>query len=138
MVSRHGPRQTEKERVTADMVLAGQVPLESVKGRFDHFASGKGKLFVSGLGNNTVKVIDLFHGTRSHEITGVPNPQGVAFSPHWVVFQRTQSLPAAGPGVEATHIEVVPPPNWVAGCPRRGNSGGIALIRKRDGATDDA
>ena len=66
---------------TPPLVLTGQVPLEGVKGRFDHFASGKGKVFVSGLGNNTVEVIDLFQGTRSHEITGVPNPQGVAFSP---------------------------------------------------------
>jgi DNA-binding beta-propeller fold protein YncE len=63
------------------LILTATVPLEGVKGRFDHFASGKGKVFVSGLGNNSVEVIDLFQGTRSHEITGVPNPQGVAFSP---------------------------------------------------------
>ena len=63
------------------LVLTATVPLEGVKGRFDHFASGKGKVFVSGLGNNSVEVIDLFQGTRVHEITGVPNPQGVAFSP---------------------------------------------------------
>src|SRR5258708_13542454 len=63
------------------LVLTATVPLEGVKGRFDHFASGKGKVFVSGLGNNSVEIIDLFQGTRSHEITGVPNPQGVAFSP---------------------------------------------------------
>lgn len=63
------------------IILTASVPLEGVKGRFDHFASGKGRVFVSGLGNNSVEVIDLFQGTRSHEITGVPNPQGVAFSP---------------------------------------------------------
>jgi len=63
------------------LILTASVPLEGVKGRFDHFASGKGKVFVSGLGNNTVEVIDLFQGTRVHEITGVPNPQGVIFSP---------------------------------------------------------
>jgi len=63
------------------IVLTGQVPLEGVKGRFDHFASGKGRVFVSGLGNNTVEVIGIFEGTRIHEITGVPGPQGVAFSP---------------------------------------------------------
>jgi hypothetical protein len=63
------------------MILTASVPLEGVKGRFDHFASGKGKVFVSGLGNNSVEIIDLFQGIRSHEITGVPNPQGVAFSP---------------------------------------------------------
>ncbi len=63
------------------MVLTATVPLEGVKGRFDHFATGKGKVFLSGLGNNSVEIIDLFQGTRAHEITGVPNPQGVAFSP---------------------------------------------------------
>ncbi|HLW42887.1 MAG TPA: hypothetical protein VKS00_00290, partial [Candidatus Acidoferrales bacterium] len=55
------------------LILTATVPLEGVKGRFDHFASGKGKVFVSGLGNNSVEIIDLFQGTRSHEITGVPN-----------------------------------------------------------------
>jgi DNA-binding beta-propeller fold protein YncE len=63
------------------MVLTATVPLEGVKGRFDHFASGKGKVFVSALGNNTVEVIDLFQGALAHTITGVPNPQGVTFSP---------------------------------------------------------
>src|SRR5579863_6641258 len=63
------------------LILTATVPLEGVKGRFDHFASGKGKVFLSGLGNNSVEIIDLFQGTRAHEITGVPNPQGVAFSP---------------------------------------------------------
>jgi DNA-binding beta-propeller fold protein YncE len=63
------------------MVLTVSIPLEGVKGRFDHFASGKGKVFVSALGNDTVEVIDLFKGARIHEITDVPNPQGVAFSP---------------------------------------------------------
>jgi DNA-binding beta-propeller fold protein YncE len=66
---------------TPPMILTATVPLEGVKGRFDHFASGKGKVFVSALGNNTVEVIDLFQGTLAHTITGVPNPQGVTFSP---------------------------------------------------------
>jgi DNA-binding beta-propeller fold protein YncE len=67
--------------VAPPMILTATVPLEGVKGRFDHFATGKGRVFVSGLGNNSVEVIDLFQGSRSHEITGVPNPQGVTFSP---------------------------------------------------------
>jgi WD40 repeat protein len=66
---------------TPPLVLTGQVPLEGVKGRFDHFASGKGRVFVSGLGNNSVEAIGIFEGTRIHQITGVPGPQGVAFSP---------------------------------------------------------
>ncbi len=63
------------------LVLSGSVPLEGVKGRFDHFAAGKGRIFLSALGNNTVEVISMFGGTVEHTITGVPNPQGVAFSP---------------------------------------------------------
>jgi DNA-binding beta-propeller fold protein YncE len=72
---------TPAAEVAPPMILTATVPLEGVKGRFDHFATGKGRVFVSGLGNNSVEVIDLFQGTRSHEITGVPNPQGVTFSP---------------------------------------------------------
>jgi DNA-binding beta-propeller fold protein YncE len=63
------------------MILTASIPLEGIKGRFDHFASGKGKVFLSGLGNNSVEVIDLFQGVLAHTITGVPNPQGVVFSP---------------------------------------------------------
>jgi DNA-binding beta-propeller fold protein YncE len=63
------------------LVLSGSVPLDGVKGRIDHFASGKGRVFISALGNNTVEVINLFGGTVEHTITGVTNPQGVAFSP---------------------------------------------------------
>jgi hypothetical protein len=74
-----------KESATAlaqrPLVLSGAVPMDGVKGRFDHFASGQGRVFVSALGNNTVEVIDLFGGVVKHTITGVPNPQGVAFSP---------------------------------------------------------
>jgi WD40 repeat protein len=63
------------------LVLSGSVPLDGVKGRIDHFAAGKGRVFISALGNNTVEVINLFGGVLEHTITGVPNPQGVAFSP---------------------------------------------------------
>jgi hypothetical protein len=83
------PTQTSakdgKESATAPrqrpLVLSGSVPMDGVKGRFDHFASGKGRVFISALGNNTVEVINLFGGTVEHTITGVTNPQGVAFSP---------------------------------------------------------
>src|SRR5713226_7705746 len=75
------PSAPPAAEVAPPLILTATVPLEGVKGRFDHFTSGKGRVFVSGLGNNSVEVIDLFQGTRVHEITGVPNPQGVAFSP---------------------------------------------------------
>ncbi len=63
------------------LVLTEAIPLEGVRGRFDHFATGGKKLFVSALGNNTVEVIDIGGRTLEHTITGVPTPQGVVFSP---------------------------------------------------------
>jgi len=55
------------------LVLTEAISLEGVKGRIDHFGSA--------LGNNTVEVIDISARTVLHTITGIPNPQGVVFSP---------------------------------------------------------
>jgi len=55
--------------------------MEGVKGRFDHFASGQGQVFISALGNNTVEIISIFGGTVEHTITGVPGPQGCGLFP---------------------------------------------------------
>src|SRR5512137_1114476 len=63
------------------LVLTEAMPLEGVKGRFDHFGTSGRKLFVSALGNNTVEVIDISGRTLEHTITGVPNPQGVVYAP---------------------------------------------------------
>jgi hypothetical protein len=63
------------------MVLTEAIPLEGIKGRFDHFGTSGRKLFISALGNNTVEVIDISGRTLEHTITGVPNPQGVVFAP---------------------------------------------------------
>jgi hypothetical protein len=73
-------RNTTAER-DAPLVLTGAIPLEDAKGRFDHFANGKGRLFVSALGSNAVAVINLSGQMAEHTITGIPDPQGVAFSP---------------------------------------------------------
>jgi hypothetical protein len=57
------------------------IPLDNAKGRFDHFASGKGRLFISALGSNAVAVINIGGQIPEHTITAIPDPQGVAFSP---------------------------------------------------------
>jgi DNA-binding beta-propeller fold protein YncE len=62
------------------LVLTEAIPLDNVKGRFDHFALGGGKLFVSALGSNAVEVINIGGRVLDHEIH-VPDPQGIAFSP---------------------------------------------------------
>lgn len=66
----------------APLVQTGAIPLANVHGRIDHFAfDPKNRLFVSALGNDTEEVIDLSAQKVVHTITGVPTPQGVAYSP---------------------------------------------------------
>src|SRR5205807_2461345 len=57
-----GPKSAATESARP-LILSGSVPMEGVKGRFDHFASGQGQVFVSALGNNTVEVVSIFGGT---------------------------------------------------------------------------
>ena len=63
------------------LVLTEAIPLENAKGRFDHFAMGGGKLFVAALGSNAVEVINIGGRILDHTITGIPDPQGIAFAP---------------------------------------------------------
>jgi DNA-binding beta-propeller fold protein YncE len=62
--------------------LVQTIPLPGVEGRIDHMAADvRGqRLFVAALGNNTVEVVDLRAGARTHTIRGMREPQGVAFA----------------------------------------------------------
>src|SRR5579871_3497775 len=69
---------------SAPLVLTGAIPLPGVQGRIDHLAiDPKGRLFISALGNNSVEVLDLIAGVRSHSITGIAKPQGLAYAPEF-------------------------------------------------------
>jgi DNA-binding beta-propeller fold protein YncE len=82
MAARAAAQQNPNAAVPQPLVLTGAIPLPNVQGRIDHFSiDPKGRLFVSALGNNTEEVLDLAAGTRAHSISGVPNPQGVAYAP---------------------------------------------------------
>ena len=61
--------------------LEVKIALPGVHGRIDHLAydSTGHRLFVAALGNNTVEVIDLDTRTRLHTLTGLHEPQGVAW-----------------------------------------------------------
>lgn len=65
------------------LVLTGAIPLPNVKGRIDHFGLDpvNNRLFVSALGNNTEEIIGIGAQTVVHTISGLPSPQGVAYSP---------------------------------------------------------
>ncbi len=66
---------------TQPLVLTESIPLEGIKGRFDHFGFGGGRIFVAALGSNAVEAINVGARTLDHSITGVPDPQGVVYSP---------------------------------------------------------
>ena len=74
------PTKTAVEH-TQPLVLTETIPLEGIKGRFDHFGFGGGRIFVSALGSNAVEAINIGARTLDHSITGVPDPQGVVYSP---------------------------------------------------------
>jgi DNA-binding beta-propeller fold protein YncE len=63
--------------------LEREIPMPGVEGRIDHLAADvKGdRLFVAALGNNTVEVLDLAAGKRARSITGLHEPQGIAYLP---------------------------------------------------------
>jgi DNA-binding beta-propeller fold protein YncE len=65
----------------AHLVLEHIINLPDVKGRIDHLAIDPAHqlLAVAELGNNTVDVIDLAKGTVAHRLTGLREPQGVAY-----------------------------------------------------------
>jgi WD40 repeat protein len=66
---------------THPLVLTETIPLEGIKGRFDHFGIGGGRIYVSALGSNAVELINTGARTLDRSITGVPDPQGVVYSP---------------------------------------------------------
>jgi DNA-binding beta-propeller fold protein YncE len=61
--------------------LVQTIPMPSVKGRIDHMdVDVKGKrLFVSGLENGSVEVVDLQAGRWTKSIPGFLKPQGIAY-----------------------------------------------------------
>jgi hypothetical protein len=63
--------------------LIQEIPLPGVVGRMDHFGmdAKRHRLIFSGLGNNTVEIVDVFAGKLIHTITGFNEPQGVLYVP---------------------------------------------------------
>jgi DNA-binding beta-propeller fold protein YncE len=63
--------------------LVTTIALPGVEGRFDHLAVDPGgkRVAVAALGNNTVEVIDVAGGKRVQTLTGMREPQGIAFAP---------------------------------------------------------
>ena len=65
------------------LVLERTIQLSDVAGRIDHLSldPGRNHLFVAELGNGTVDVVDLGSGKAIGRISGLGEPQGVAYVP---------------------------------------------------------
>jgi YVTN family beta-propeller protein len=70
-------------QTTPPLVLEAKIPLGSISGRIDHLVVDlkRQRLFVAELGNNSLGVVDLAAGKVERTITGLSEPQGVAYEP---------------------------------------------------------
>jgi YVTN family beta-propeller protein len=80
----------------APLVLEAKIPLGEVSGRIDHLGidTKRRRLLVAELGNNSVGVVDLAAGKVLRRITGLSEPQGVAYVP----FAESVFVANAGDG----------------------------------------
>ncbi|MCW3476370.1 YncE family protein [Limobrevibacterium gyesilva] len=76
------PRGGHAAGSDASLALEATIPLPDTGGRIDHMAvdSGRNRLLVAELGNNTVDVVDLSVGKVAHRIQGLREPQGVGYA----------------------------------------------------------
>lgn len=63
--------------------LEKSIALPGVEGRLDHLSVDPGakRAFAAALGSNSVEVVDIGIGTRLQSLTGMKEPQGIAFAP---------------------------------------------------------
>src|SRR4051812_10216137 len=92
------PSAASQEKAT--MRLEFRIALANVAGRIDHLAfdAAGGRLFIAELGNNTVGVVSLEKRAVVHRITGLSEPQGVAF------LESEQTLYVANGGDGVVHL----------------------------------
>jgi hypothetical protein len=72
-----------RAQTPAPLTLEAKIPLGSVKGRIDHLAIDleRQRLLVAELGNDSLGIVDLRRGAVVQRVTGLKEPQGVAYLP---------------------------------------------------------
>jgi DNA-binding beta-propeller fold protein YncE len=77
------PGATGAQTASPPLVLEAKIPLGEVSGRIDHLGIDlkRQRLLVAELGNNSLGVVDLAAGKVLRRITGLSEPQGVAYVP---------------------------------------------------------
>ena len=63
------------------LTIEAKIPLGDVRGRIDHLAidHARQRLLVAEFGNNSISIVDLKEQKVLHRITGLNEPQGVAY-----------------------------------------------------------
>ena len=87
-VSTSGISQPASQAPTREgptLILTAKVPLTGVSGRIDHFTfDPKRRLTIfSGLGNNTIEIVNNFQGKHVKTIMGLDEPQGPLYVPEF-------------------------------------------------------
>jgi YVTN family beta-propeller protein len=79
------PATVVAQSAGAPLVLEAKIPLGQVSGRIDHLGIDlkRQRLFVVELGNNSLGVVDLAAGKVLRTVTGLSEPQGVAYRLGW-------------------------------------------------------
>jgi DNA-binding beta-propeller fold protein YncE len=70
------------------LTTEAKIPLGAVKGRIDHLAAdlGRHRVFIAELGNNTLGAVDIENKKVVGRVTGLKEPQGVAYAPSADLF----------------------------------------------------
>jgi DNA-binding beta-propeller fold protein YncE len=84
-VSLAGSTAQAQQREAPPVREVQEIPLPGVQGRLDHFTidAKRKRVILSGLGNNTVQVVDVFAGRMIRQIEGLAEPQGTLYLPEW-------------------------------------------------------
>jgi DNA-binding beta-propeller fold protein YncE len=79
------PMSYAQEREAPPVREVQEIPLPGVQGRLDHFTidAKRKRVIFSGLGNNSVQVVDVFAGRMIHQIDGLAEPQGTLYLAEW-------------------------------------------------------
>src|SRR5215471_8694556 len=77
------PAATDAQTASPHLILEAKIPLGQVSGRIDHLGIDvkRQRLLVAELGNNSLGEVDLAAGKVLRRITGLSEPQGVAYVP---------------------------------------------------------
>jgi DNA-binding beta-propeller fold protein YncE len=77
------PAATGAQTASPPLIFEAKIPLGQVSGRIDHLGIDlqRQRLLVAELGNNSLGVVDLAAGKVLSRISGLSEPQGVAYVP---------------------------------------------------------